>query len=107
MADVKLDVKVSNLEKVKGYAFVFRGKPVRITSGKGTITWDDTETEWLSWHMVGDPGGTMDVEVFRDGTVISKRIGSKIPNSRPAGFDEIPIPQIFAGAATSAPDSEK
>lgn len=105
MASVQLDVKVSNLKGVKGYACVFRGNPLLMTNDTGQITWDSTKTEWLAWHMVGDPSGTMDVKVLRGATVISQRIKSRIPNSRPAGFDEIPIPQ--AGLAAAGTQDQK
>jgi len=98
MADVQLKVRVSELKGVSGFSLVFRGAQVPTNNGEGTITWDDTTTEWLGWHMVGDPAGTMRVEVLRGQTVISKRAKSRIPNSRPAGFDEIPIPQPSAAA---------
>lgn len=93
MTTVTLKVEVSDLNNVFGYAFSFLGKPVGMTNGEGEIEWDDSHPEWLQWHMVGDPGGWMKVEVFKGKKVISKREQSKLPNSRGLGFDEIPIPQ--------------
>ena len=38
-----------------------------------------------------NPGGSIKVEVFQGDRLIAKRLRSAIPNTKPAGFDSIPI----------------
>ena len=99
MADVMLEEKVDKQSGIKGYAMHYRGQIVPMTNDVGQIFWDEAKTEWLAWDMVGDPGGSMRVQVLRGETLISVRKSSKLPMSKGAGFDEIPIPQVPAPGA--------
>jgi len=101
MSDVvELKIKVSEKDGIKAYAFAYDADriapenpviPVLMNLGVGTFTVKRGEPGRLIWGMRGDPGGTMKVELMRDGTAIQTREKSTIPPGETRGIDYFDI----------------
>ena len=94
-ATVDLEIKVSARDGINGYGFAYDGVPVPMSAGKGKFPAVKGKPGRLEWLMRGNPGGTMKVEVLRDGTAIHTREKSTIVPPFGTGLDafEINIPQ--------------
>src|SRR5688572_23285888 len=92
MPNITLDVAVSARSNVSAYQMVYGGAVVPMNHNLGQIIHPQGETHHLEWSMIGEPGGSMKVEVKDPGgTVVAVRNASKIPNSTPAGYDRLKI----------------
>ncbi|MBV9884252.1 MAG: hypothetical protein JO276_14675 [Sphingomonadaceae bacterium] len=93
MAEEKLDVVVSSKANISGYHMVFRGTGVDMEDDRGEITHPGGGAQhYLEWSMLGEPGGSMKVQVLRkNGDVVAARNASKIPNGAPVGYDRIKV----------------
>lgn len=88
---VELVVKVSEKNGVKGYGFAYDGQAVPMSQGKGKFRAPKNQTKRLEWVMIGNPGGTMKVEVLRGTTVIQSRAASQIVPPLGEGLDAFNI----------------
>jgi hypothetical protein len=88
---IQLVVSVSEKDGVKGYGFAYAGVPVPMNLGKGKFFAVKDKAGLLEWGMIGNPGGTMKVEVLRDGTAIKTRNKSEIVPPFDKGFDAFEI----------------
>lgn len=91
MALVNYTVRISNLNGVSAYKFRYEDFDIHIENNEGNFSDQESSDGRLKWWMLGNPGGTMKVEVFRGGASYRKRNNSTIPNSKPAGFDWMKI----------------
>ena len=89
--EVELQIKVSEKSGVKAYGFAYDGKAVIMNRGTGKFKAIKNQTKLLEWGMLGDPGGTMKVEVLRDKTAICTRAKSKIVPPFEQGLDAFEI----------------
>ncbi|MDB5721111.1 MAG: hypothetical protein JWP15_1729 [Alphaproteobacteria bacterium] len=98
---IELTVRVSNNNSgVKQYGFAFDQdskspdnpvEPVLMGLCKGTFHTRPGVIGRLVWAMRGDPGGTMKVELVRDGVVIKARAASRIPPRHNKAIDHFDI----------------
>ncbi len=82
-----LEVAVSDRHDIAAYGFAFDGKPVAMSGGKGVFKAFPDRKKLLEWVMLGEAGGTMKVEVLRDGVAIYTRDASTIPPPLAKGYD--------------------
>jgi hypothetical protein len=99
-AEIELSVRVSDKNGVIQYGFAYDQdsvspnnpiEPVLMNFGKGKFHPRSGVPGRLIWGMRGHPGGTMKVEVLRDGTVIKTRPASKIPQPLNEAIDYFEI----------------
>ncbi|MBK8375774.1 MAG: hypothetical protein WAT18_12085 [Sphingorhabdus sp.] len=91
MALVNLVCKVSEVNGVETWVFRHESAELGVRRTEMPFQAEAGVTTRLKWWMIGNPGGSIKVEVFQGDRLIAKRLRSAIPNTKPAGFDSIPI----------------
>ncbi|MEP9361225.1 hypothetical protein [Sphingomonas sp. KR3-1] len=93
---IELKVKVSDKDRIKAYSFAYDADrvssenpvlPIIMNNGSGAFQVRPGEPGRLIWGMRGDEGGSMKVELLRDGTVIQSREKSTIPPGETRAID--------------------
>ena len=90
---VELTITITAKTDIEYYTFAFNGRRIAMdhTTDTGTFDVDTPVNDYLEWWMVGEPGGSMKVEVSRGEEVIATRDYSDIPGSKAGGFDRLRI----------------
>ena len=92
-ARIKLSIRATDKKGIRTSGFAYNGITVRMSGGKGSFEAEPNVTRLLEWAMVGDPGGSMKVEVLREGAAIYTREKSEIvqPYSKAVDAFEIKV----------------
>jgi len=88
---VELHIKVSEKSNILTYGFTYGGVVVPIHNDEGKFFATPDTEQFLAWVMIGDPGGTMKVEVTRNERVLYNRPRSRIPPPLTKGYDRFRI----------------